>query len=570
LVYGRISARQAVGALGLVLALAAAGCSTRASLMYRRAEMFFAQGSYNLAAAEYEQLVKSYPASPLADAALYKLGHLYRVHLGRTQDALAAYRRLAEQYPRSPYAGEALLWCVHLWARALRSPDEAAALCAQLDQCFPGQHQLRARARLEVARAYLESGRLEAARRSLLQVQRDFAAQAEQAATATLLLATLAQREGKQPEQIARLLEGVVQRYPTTLAAAEAQHRLGLMYYVRHKEEDRLRREQMRREAQWLVGVPPLRAWGDGRLRMLAGLSCLLSYAGCQVPFPVLAALSGAALLPVCGLQSESWPVLWEQDPLARVTEACGMAPSVWTTTSKTEAWEAARRVISGGQPVLVAHGGEADWVVLVGWRPQTQEVGLLTPGRARPGAQALQRFLAHWQPAARVAPYVRFPAGAFYVLAVSGRRRALSVEQLRQAALGEMARLLSASSPAGWPSPVEAARQAAQLLSAAAGGEAVPAQLGRWADRCLSLWAESRRVLADFLEPWAGDCARQARHVADTLGALRAALRAALHSTAPQRDFQAAAALASTLAAEEDNLKSALAELAGGGAVSE
>ncbi len=91
------------------LAVALGGCARRAEMTYRRAEVFFAQGEYRLAALEYEKVVASFPQSELADDALYKLGHIHRVHLEEPREALQAYLRLPCEYPTSPYAVEALL-----------------------------------------------------------------------------------------------------------------------------------------------------------------------------------------------------------------------------------------------------------------------------------------------------------------------------------------------------------------------------------------------------------------------------------------------------------------------------
>jgi TolA-binding protein len=109
--------RRAEAIVGLGLALVAAllsGCRTGAEKGYRRAEWLLAQDRPQLAAQEYERLVKAYPHHALAANALYRLAYLYRGPLNDQQRALQWYELLATQYPRSSLADDALFYVAYL------------------------------------------------------------------------------------------------------------------------------------------------------------------------------------------------------------------------------------------------------------------------------------------------------------------------------------------------------------------------------------------------------------------------------------------------------------------------
>lgn len=546
-----------VAAAAVIIALSA--CANRAALIYRRAEMFFGRGEYELAVAEYRRVAETYPDDILADDALYKLGYLYRVHLQQPRQAIAAYTSLAGRYPRSPYADEALLWCVHIWARTFHSATRAAETCRLLDERFPNQRRQRARAHLEVARARLAAGDAAAARKEARFIAEEFPDQREVAAAAALIEARALEAEGAPAEKVSQALEAVATGYEGTRAAAEARRRLGLAYYARRKEEEKQRQAEMKRQTRWLGNLVPFREWADPRLTMLDALRTLLSHSGRQLDLPTLAAASGQGLVPIVDPQLKSWPVLWQRDPLIPLAEAAGAVPSVWVAASKQDAWEAARGAIIRSQPCLVAYGGRRPWVILGGWKPQQQTVGLLRPGAAELVGLSLDRFLAGWRPAHRAAPYIAFPQDSYYVFTISGTREAAGPHTLLTRAVEAVARLPVAAQELGLPSPRDVARSAAvQLLEAAS-----PSLPSRWIDVTLPRWAEVRRVLADFLEPTWPELASAARHIADVVGSLREALRSAQSSEAPERDWRAAASYADRLAAEEDNFAAALAAVA-------
>ncbi len=543
--------------IAMIMAAAAlAGCTSRASLMYRRAEIFFGQGKYELALAEYERIVEKFPSDSIADDALYKIGHLYRVHLHKPAQAVAAYMRLARDYPHSPYAPAALLWCAHIWARTFASPSQAESVCKMLDSRFPRHRRARARAYLELARAFVSSGQIARARQAAQMIREQFGEQKNIAAAAALLECQAARQAKVDAAVVGKMLEEIVRAYPGTVAAEQAQRELGLFYYAQRKREEKQRREQMKREQRWMADIPGFERWTDPRLTMLDGLCSLLRCSGCAISLPVAAAMSGKALIPVVPFDGR-WPELWTEDPLMAVAQACGMVPSVWVTEDKAQAWEAVRRAIVAGQPCLVAYGSP-EWVIVGGWQPEREIVGVLQPGSSALRAVHLKKFMSRWRPAKEVAPFVQWPADAYYVLTISGQRARMEATELNREALKGLEGSLTEGS-SSLPQPHDLAREVATKLSRAGQERPFPRQ---WYEVGLRRWAEVRRVLADFLEPIDGQLSRDARHIADVIGSLREALIAAEDSEAPQREYQAAASIADRLASEEENLSDGLARL--------
>ena len=168
----RVCVMLSVAAVVVVLL---GGCSTKTQRLYRRAEAFFAQEQYELAAREYSRIVQEAPRDPLADDAWYKLAYLYREELDNPSAALIVYRDLADSYEDSNYADEALFWIVYLQRWHMQNPAAAAATCRELDQRFPDKKNLRGQASLEAAGAYLDTGQLEQARELCRQITDDFA-----------------------------------------------------------------------------------------------------------------------------------------------------------------------------------------------------------------------------------------------------------------------------------------------------------------------------------------------------------------------------------------------------------
>ena len=167
------------------------GCSTKTQRLYRRAEAFFAQEQYELAAREYSRIVQEAPRDPLADDAWYKLAYLYREELDNPSAALIVYRDLVDNYEDSNYADEALFWMVYLQRRHMQDPAAAVATCRELDRRFPDKKNLRGQAYLEAAGAYLDADQLQQAQQLCQQIVDQFADRPRIAARALLISAEI-------------------------------------------------------------------------------------------------------------------------------------------------------------------------------------------------------------------------------------------------------------------------------------------------------------------------------------------------------------------------------------------
>ncbi len=74
--------------------------------LFSHAEKMLQMKSYEKALADYNEYLERYPAGPLADAALMKIGSIYTM-LGKNQQARSIYQRLIDEYPKSQFIPDA-------------------------------------------------------------------------------------------------------------------------------------------------------------------------------------------------------------------------------------------------------------------------------------------------------------------------------------------------------------------------------------------------------------------------------------------------------------------------------
>jgi len=208
-----------------VLAMTLAGCSTRSQRLYRRAEAFLAQGQVELAAKEYEALVKEFPRDPIADDALYKLAYVHAEEMDKPSLALVDYRWLADKYPSSPYADDALMHVMEIQRTALHDPAGVKQTCDEICSRFSGRPQLCARAQIGLATAQFDSEQYKPATETAKKLIEDYPKQKRQCAQAALLVARATERMGAGREKAVALYRQVVADYPDTHSAALAKSR---------------------------------------------------------------------------------------------------------------------------------------------------------------------------------------------------------------------------------------------------------------------------------------------------------------------------------------------------------
>ena len=400
------------------------GCSTKTQRLYRRAEAFFAQEQYELAARDYSRIVREAPRDPLADDAWYKLAYLYREELDNPSAALIVYRDLVDNYEDSNYADEALFWMVYLQRRHMQDPAAAVATCRELDRRFPDKKNLRGQASLEAAGAYLDTGELEQAYELCRKITDDFADRPIVAAQALLMSADITDKIGKDPQQAMALYEQVVEKYPDTQAAVAARQVVGLRYYVEKAETDKALLAQQRQQARVLDNVPPIEQYADQpAMELLSAIHSLLRQAGGQISMDEVVVISGLPFTFTFAVQRPELAQAFYRNPATAIAEEVGFGYNLWTSATPAGLLDNATSCLLQDRPVLIAYGaGSARWCLITGYRPAEKELYLLRPGADHAVKLDSQAFLDVWQTSKVPALW---PQGA-----LSGFRFALTVRR--------------------------------------------------------------------------------------------------------------------------------------------
>jgi len=77
------------------------------NVLFKKAEIFAKNGKFDIAAANYSEIIEKYPYDLLADDAMYKLAGLYENHLNNKGKAMELYEKILTQYPGSLYVVDA-------------------------------------------------------------------------------------------------------------------------------------------------------------------------------------------------------------------------------------------------------------------------------------------------------------------------------------------------------------------------------------------------------------------------------------------------------------------------------
>jgi len=497
------SQRVSVGLLlAVVVVTLASGCSTKVQRLYRRAEAFFAQGEYELAAREYSRIVQEAPRDPLADDAWYKLAYLYREELDNPSAALIVYRNLADNYQGSNYVDEALFWIVYLQRRYMQDPVAAVATCRELDQRFPGKKNLRGQAYLEAAGAYLDAGQLQQAYELCRKITDDFTDRPQIAAQALLMSADITDKIGKNPRQALALYEQVAEKYPDTQAAVTARQVIGLRYYVEKAETEKARLAMQRQQARVLDNVPPLKQYpGQPAMELLAAIHSLLRQAGGQISMDEVVVISGLPFTLTFAVDRPELAQVFYRNPATAIAEEMGFGYNLWTSATPAGLLDNATSCLLQDRPLLVAYGEEnAHWCLITGYRPAEKELYLLQPGAEHAMKLDPQAFLEVWQTSKVPALW---PQGA-----LSGFRFALTVRR-RPADTAATIKSVLLQSSLAWqqrelmkqPAGSAACEELVKLLREALDARNTTSreQLKSWASTAIPLIISSRQAAARF-----------------------------------------------------------------------
>ena len=500
--FSRSGKSVVVGVVAVSIVLATAGCSTKPQRFYRRAEAFFAQGQYELAAREYARIVQQWPRDPLADDALYKLAYLYREELDNPSGALKYYRRLADEYAKSNYVDDALLWIVYLQRQHVRKPEMCALTCQEIAERFPDDQDLRGRAHLEVAGAYMDAGRLTEAGERCAQISAQFSGRPNIAGEALLMLANITRKTADDPQESLKLYERVVDEYPDTRAAVSARQILGLAYYDEKTEADKARLAEQHKQARVLRDVPPIEEYpGEPAMELLSAMTSMLRKEGVSVSLDEVVVISGLPFTFSFALDRPASVQAFYRNPAAAVAQQMGFGYNLWTSAGGANVLETATGCLMKDHPLLITYGrADARWCLITGHRPAEKELYLLRPGAGHAVKLSPEEFVRVWQ--ASKVPAL-WPQGG-----VSGLQFAVT-ERQAQPDLAATIRSVVVQASLAWdqtelmkqPAGAAAHRALLDALTQAAQAEdpALREQIKAWAGRAIPLVIRTRQAAARF-----------------------------------------------------------------------
>ena len=496
-----------VAAAASLCVIMTAGCSTRGERLYRRAEAFFAQGKYELAAAEYRRIVDEEPRNGLAPDAEYKLAYIYREYYRNVPNAIATYWDLASRYPKSGLADDSLLWIVWLDARRLKDPVAASAMCAEIQRRHPDDARLSARAMVEVARAQLAAGQLDGALETARAVGTRFPDEGRTSAEAALLVADISKKRGGDAKQVLGLYQAVLSHYPETPAAAEAKRAIGWLYFGQRTEDEAKLHQEALRKANVITRVG---TFGGGDFtapqRACEAFRALLKARGISANLSdVMAACGAAFLYPFSPQSPGALPAA--RNLFETAASEYGFTHKAGGSASPEEAYTVLEQRLLHDQPVLIAYPApDATWVVVIGCRAAENKVYVMVPGRQSPTAIDKVAFLSRWTS-------VRgglwgLPEGVkFYQFALDTRTGSPTISTTLESALRRGAAELQRRDIGGVPQGLLAWEYAVQEFEACSREDDAGrrARIANWAKSGLRVHIASAEATAEFLARSAG-----------------------------------------------------------------
>lgn len=396
------------------------GCMSRTERLFQRAEMFLSQGQPELAGVEYHRLATQYPRSSFAPNALYKLGYLFREEFNSPEKAIQTYRILAERYPDSSYADEAWLWILQTQGGKLKDLTGMRQTRDTIRQRYANDDRVCATAQLELARALLGAGQLEAAEAEARGVPAAFPRQERQCAAAMLTVARiLEKRGGKQSDQAVRAYEQIVNRYPDTPSAVEAKRSIGWLYYGLRGQQLKAEKQAKVKAARVLGNIPTVANASNPRLRPLACLSSLMGAQGVAASPETLLVISGAAFeFWFDPDRPDAYRSRLPRNALSEAAEQYGFSVNVSGVPSADASFAALSGVIAAGHPAMVPLRDAGTWWIVAGYKPAEDRVYVMGAGDGAPRGVARTAFLARWarstdgQPRCVTGPYFQLSLG--------------------------------------------------------------------------------------------------------------------------------------------------------------
>lgn len=469
------------------------GCMSRSERLFQRAEMFFAQGQPQLAAAEYYRLAIKYPRSDLAPNALYKLAYLFREEFNSPQQAMQTYEVLGTQYPDSPYADEAWLWVLQIQGETLKDTAGMRRTRDLIRERFPEDQRVLATAQLQFARALYAAGQLPAAEAEAKALTVAYPQQPRPCAAAMLILARiLEKRGGKQSDAAVRAYEQIVSKYPDTPSAVEAKRAIGWLYYGKKGEQMKAEQLALLRASRMIGNVPAPPAVSGQRLQPFACLSSLLAERGVRATPEELLIISGAAFDFWFSRERPDAPHLrMPRNALVAAAEQYGFSVNVWSAPSAEASFASLAGAIAAGHPVM-APTASGNWLIVTGYKAAEDRVYVLEVGRPGPSALARSEFMGRWAKSA--AGQLQCVTGPYFQLSLGERAQTPGAPAVVSATARRAAEARSATLAS-----YEALSECLSTQESQADGAGLP-QLRTWAERRLPPSLAERTAIAGFL----------------------------------------------------------------------
>lgn len=480
-------------------ALLLLGCGSKARRHYRLAETMLADNKPELAAVQYERLVKAYPNDPLAPAAHYKLAYLLRTHASDVDGALGHYRVIVEQYPASEWADDALQWMAAL-GRQQKNIPLIREVVNRLENRYPNHRSACARARVQLALALLEAGRPETKTVCQSIISR-YPDQPNQCAQAQLILGRAFEKIDKNPDAAVKQWEKVRKSFPETTSAVEAAERIGWIFYGATRA-GRSKPGSIPARSKRVTGVPAFvhEAGAGVQTVTLEALAVLLKHRKTEADLNTLMAVSGAAFQFVYDRNNRSLgSAVFATNPLHTTATSYNFVPLESSSSTPEEAMLSLCQTLDRDKPAMVPHT-DGDWVIVVGYDSASRQFTYFKAGGGE-RRQSFDTFAAAWKSATDRAGGA---LDSYYQFALGPQKAPVTALHLvREAARRGASLLLQRTTVFGAPSGVAAYEALIADLSARGSGT-LPEDamdLAEWAEGPLGDLRESRIALAEFLE---------------------------------------------------------------------
>ena len=360
-------------------------------VFFFKAQQLQTQGLLELALKHYHLISDLHPESAYAPAALKAqadiLTGLARKNADRAQfgQAIDLYRRLADTYNSDRASGDALLTAAGIAKDDLGDATKAREILKQVLERFPNNAGYSSQATLRLGRLALDEGQKDDAKTLLQSVLQKYPRLADVCAEAQYHLGVLFETLFQKKEAAKDAYIATFEHYPRTVWAANAQERLGMLWYkAADKHPERL----------VLLEVPPVPDNGDGANGILEALRPLLAARGLGAD---ASTLRGWSLKPFWGAFDPNRPGRVVEAPFSafiNVVANAGLKFDRREGTDEKSALDDLQHELDTARAVVIYNGA---WRLVVGYDSVRQEVFVQSRG-ARVQAFPVKDFLADWK----------------------------------------------------------------------------------------------------------------------------------------------------------------------------